>query len=162
MANFQSAASEFSDRGTRLIAASADKRDDARGTIDRLGLTFPIACELDAINVATRTGAFHSREKRFLHPTGFMLDPDGQVEEAVYSTGPIGRFTSKDCLTLRQVEDEKEFVNDGRYAVTLIGPMSSTSSVDFWRSGRSRLRSRFADSVSRMYSRAAMEFFSNR
>ncbi len=34
----------------------------------------------------------------FLHATGFLLHPDGHVVNAVYSTGPIGRFTANDVL----------------------------------------------------------------
>lgn len=59
-----------------------------------------MGCELDGIEVARKLGAFYSSAKNYLHATAFILNPEGMVEEAVYSTGPIGRFTSTDCLAL--------------------------------------------------------------
>jgi len=46
------------------------------------------------------TGAFFQPEKSFLHATGFIIDPQGKVVVAVYSSGPIGRLTATDCLAL--------------------------------------------------------------
>ena len=34
----------------------------------------------------------------FLHATGFLLRPDGEVAQAVYATGPIGRLVPLDTL----------------------------------------------------------------
>ena len=38
--------------------------------------------------------------EKFFHATGFILKPDGVVASAVYSTGPIGRFTAADALAV--------------------------------------------------------------
>ncbi len=38
-------------------------------------------------------GHWYDPGKKFLHATGFIVKPDGVVAPAVYSTGPIGRFT---------------------------------------------------------------------
>jgi alkyl hydroperoxide reductase subunit AhpC len=67
---------------------------------ERLKRTYPWAYGIDGREFSARTGAFFDEAKGFLHATGFILDPDGRVREAVYSTGPIGRFTAGDALTL--------------------------------------------------------------
>ena len=55
--------------------------------------------EVDAAAVSAATGAhMHTGEKTYLHATGFLVDPEGTVINAVYSTGPIGRFTASEIL----------------------------------------------------------------
>lgn len=34
----------------------------------------------------------------FLHATGFLVNPAGEIVKSVYSSGPIGRFTANDVL----------------------------------------------------------------
>ena len=71
------------------------------------GLTFPIAHGLNAEEFVTLTGAFFDEAKGFIHATGFIIKPDGVIEEAVYSTGPIGRFTAADILRLMDIRSKK-------------------------------------------------------
>jgi len=59
-----------------------------------------MAFDISVEEFAARTGAFYNVEKRFLHATGLILRPDGTVDEAVYSTGPIGRLPAADVLKL--------------------------------------------------------------
>ena len=68
--------------------------------IERRKLTFPLAYGMDARRFADMTGAFYDDKKLFLHATGFIIRPDGTVEGAVYSTGPIGRLVAADTLML--------------------------------------------------------------
>lgn len=82
----------------QVLAASVDKLEDAVTTVARHKLTFPIAYGLDVEEIARATGSFWNEESRFLHATGFMLRSDGAVSGAVYSTGPVGRYTAKDTL----------------------------------------------------------------
>jgi len=82
------------------MAASADNLDDAKKSVERKNLTFPVAYGLDARAFAAQTGAFFDDVKGYIHAVGFILRSDGKVDEAVYSTGPIGRFVSADTLFL--------------------------------------------------------------
>lgn len=59
-----------------------------------------MAYGLNARDFAAKTGAFFDEGKGYIHATGFILRPDGKIENAVYSTGPIGRLTAADTLTL--------------------------------------------------------------
>jgi hypothetical protein len=68
--------------------------------VNELGLKFPVAYGLDAQAVSGTTGAFFEPEKKFLHATGFLLKPDGKIQVAAYSTGPLGRLTPPDVVQL--------------------------------------------------------------
>ncbi len=89
---------EFEKRNIQVIAASADKWDQALGTVERYKLTFRIGYGLDPPEVSALTGAFFSKEEKYLHATGFVINPDGMIEDAVYSSRSIGRLVAKDCL----------------------------------------------------------------
>ncbi len=66
----------------------------------KLGLTFPIACGLDAEMVARATGGFYDQDKKYLQPTNIIVRPDKTVEIAAYSSGAVGRFAAKDVLSV--------------------------------------------------------------
>ncbi|MFH1241166.1 MAG: hypothetical protein V1689_02280 [Pseudomonadota bacterium] len=46
------------------------------------------------------TGAYYDRERKYIHPTGFLIRPNNTVEVACYSSGPVGRLVAKDVLGL--------------------------------------------------------------
>ncbi|MGD1153225.1 MAG: hypothetical protein ABR911_10185 [Syntrophales bacterium] len=75
--------------------------------MEREKLTFPIAYGLDVRAFAATTGAFFDDVRGYVHATGFILRPDGKVDEAVYSTGPTGRFTSADALFMIDYRTKK-------------------------------------------------------
>jgi peroxiredoxin len=77
-----------------------DNLENAQKMIERRKLTFPLAFGMDAKKFAGMTGAFYDEKKLFLHATGFIIRPDGTIEGAVYSTGPIGRLVAADTLML--------------------------------------------------------------
>jgi hypothetical protein len=52
----------------------------------------------DADRVAAITGAYTNEAPRYLQSTGFLLDPNGHVLNAVYSSGPIGRLVAEDVI----------------------------------------------------------------
>ncbi len=82
------------------MAASVDSEADARKTKEELALSFSVAYGLDAVAFSAATGAFWEEKRKIIHATGFILNPEGDVAYAVYSTGPIGRHTPEDCLRL--------------------------------------------------------------
>jgi len=98
LADFQSIIAEYDAKKIAVVAASADKLADALSTVSRHQLTFPVAYGLDAAQIVALTGAFWDRDKGFLHATGFILTPEGEVAAAVYSTGPLGRYDARTTL----------------------------------------------------------------
>lgn len=73
--------------GTRVAAA-------------RHGLTFPVGYGADAHAVAALTGAFVNLDPVYLHSTGIVVDPAGNVVVSVYSSGAIGRLVPDGVLGL--------------------------------------------------------------
>lgn len=99
MVDFAVHAGPFIDAGIKVIAASVDSVEATTRLKEGLHVGFPMFAELDAAAVSQATGAFmQSGDRTFLHATGFLLNPEGKVARAVYSTGPIGRYTSSEIL----------------------------------------------------------------
>lgn len=95
---FQRAAGKLAETGIKVVAFSVDDEPTAAGTIDKYKLSFPIGHSADAYRVASLTGAYVNEVPRYLQSTGFVLDPDGDVLNAVYSSGPIGRLVAEDVI----------------------------------------------------------------
>ena len=100
MADFQSLSRDFEAEEIRIIAGSVDPIEKARETVDKLGVTYPVAYGLDVEAISGITGAYYEEERRFLHATSFLIRPNNTIELACYSSGPIGRFVAKDVLSL--------------------------------------------------------------
>jgi alkyl hydroperoxide reductase subunit AhpC len=66
--------------------------------VEKLGIRYPVAYGLDAEEVSRVTGAYYEKERKFIHPTGFLVRPDKAIEVSCYSSGPIGRFVAQDVL----------------------------------------------------------------
>lgn len=100
MADFQRQVNEFKSEGINILAGSVDTLQDTRKLINELGLSFPVAYELELRATLNSVGGFYDHEKQFFQPSGFLLRPEGIVEVSVYSSGPIGRLNADDVLTL--------------------------------------------------------------
>ncbi len=98
MADLEKNAEAFAQRRARVIAASVDPLEEAQKTLERHRLTFPVVYGLDGKAFAAQTGAFYDEAKGFLQATGFLIRSDGTLHGAVYSTGPVGRYTAADLL----------------------------------------------------------------
>lgn len=102
MADYQSHQADFDALEARVVALSADEENDARGTAEQLGLSFPVLFGLDARATGEAIGAYTGVRKGRAHlqPSGFVLSPEGTVAHAVYSSGKVGRLTATDALTV--------------------------------------------------------------
>ncbi|MBW1882175.1 MAG: redoxin domain-containing protein [Deltaproteobacteria bacterium] len=105
MANYAEQMAEFASRDVKVIAASVDPLGLAEQLSSKLDLDFRLGYGLDKEEIASATGAFYEAKGNFeagragfLHATGFILDDEGKVRLALYSTGAIGRLTPQDCL----------------------------------------------------------------
>ena len=95
---FQRASEKLAEAGIKVVAFSVDDEATTVGTIEKYKLRFPVGHSTDAHQVSTLTGAYTNEEPRYLQSTGFLLDPDGRVLNAVYSSGPIGRLVAEDVI----------------------------------------------------------------
>jgi len=100
LADFQNTLAEFEKENMKIAAGSVDPEDKTREMVSELGLQFPVGVNLDIEKVSKTIGGFFEAEKQFLQPSGFLLRPDGKVDVACYSSGPLGRFQAGNILAL--------------------------------------------------------------
>jgi alkyl hydroperoxide reductase subunit AhpC len=108
LVDFAVHAGPLKELGVRVAAASVDPVENVRSLREGLRVRFPMYGEVDAAAVSAATGAhMQTGEKTFLHATGFLVKPEGAIVNAVYSTGPIGRFTASEILRKVRFEMDK-------------------------------------------------------
>ncbi len=90
------------DEGVKIVAASVDTEEQAKGTIEECGINFPVGYGLDNKAISELTGCFYEEKRQILHTTNYVVKPDGAVAVGAYSTGPIGRLVWQDVLGLVQ------------------------------------------------------------
>lgn len=78
---------------------SVDPLDKAKETVEKLGLTFPVAYGLEMPGDADKVGAYWEERRKIIHATNFIIDSDKKVCDASYSIGPIGRIIAADALS---------------------------------------------------------------
>ena len=83
----------------KVVAGSVDSVEKVQALREGLHVGFPMWGELDAATVSADTGApYQQGDKEFLHGSGWLINPDGEIVQSLISTGPIGRFTASDIL----------------------------------------------------------------
>jgi peroxiredoxin len=100
LAAFSRALDKFDAENIKIASVSVDDREKTEALVEKHKLGFPVAYGADARAVSAATGAFVNDEPVYLQATGFVLDPEGRIVTAVYSTGAIGRLLPDDVLGL--------------------------------------------------------------
>lgn len=98
LAAFARAKGKLDELGLRIAALSVDNKADAATLVEKHSLNFPVGYGVNAEKIAVSTGAYVNDSPRYLQSTGFVLDPDGKVITAVYSSGAIGRLVAEDLI----------------------------------------------------------------
>lgn len=97
---FQRSAERLAETGIKVAALSVDDEATTLDLVEKHGLDFPVGFGADADVIADLTGAYLNDDPRYLQSTGFVLDPEGRVLTAVYSSGAIGRLMPDDVIGL--------------------------------------------------------------
>ncbi|GAC1443989.1 MAG: hypothetical protein NVS3B17_07630 [Vulcanimicrobiaceae bacterium] len=99
MADFQNSFAAFQADDVDVVAASVDSLADTRKLVESERIAFPVGYGLDAEAVAKKLGGFYQNDPdgAYLQPANFVLDPDGRVVSATYSSAAIGRLTAQDA-----------------------------------------------------------------
>ena len=105
--DFQQAQELFQSLNVQVVALSVDPLEQAQQTVERHRLTFPVLYGLDAHHVARQIGAFINEQPLSLQATGFVLQPDGTIAVAVYSSGAIGRLNAADTVKFIKYMQQK-------------------------------------------------------
>lgn len=100
MVDFEGRIGEFNKLNIQIMAASSDTLENAHKMKEEAKLSFTLGWGLNAQEVSEATGAFFDDKKNFVHATGFVINPEGKIVVASYSTGAIGRLTAADTLGL--------------------------------------------------------------
>jgi peroxiredoxin len=100
LAAFARAADKFAREGIKVVSVSVDDREKSETLVEKHKLGFPVAYGANARAVSAATGAFVNDDPVYLQATGFVLNPEGRIVTAVYSTGAIGRLLPDDVLGL--------------------------------------------------------------
>ena len=79
----------FNDIDVEVVALSVDSQEDAQTMVDRHQLSFPVLYGLDAADTMATIGGYINQEPLYLHPSGFILRPDGTIVMLVQSSGAI-------------------------------------------------------------------------
>jgi peroxiredoxin len=95
---FARAKDKLDELAIRVVALSVDNSADAMALVEKHRLNFPVGYGADADKIAVSTGAYVSDSPRYLQSSGFVLDPNGKVITAVYSSGAIGRLVAEDVI----------------------------------------------------------------
>ena len=98
LAAFARAAAEFAGENIKVVSVSVDDREKSEALVEKHKLGFPVGYGADARSVSAATGAFVNDDPVCLQATGFVLNPEGRIVTAVYSTGAIGRLLPDDVL----------------------------------------------------------------
>jgi len=98
LAAFVRAAEQLAQLDLRVVALSVDDEATSRTTAEKRRITFPLGYGADATALAELTGAYVNAQPVYLQSTGFVLDPDGRVITAVYSSNAIGRLMPDDVV----------------------------------------------------------------
>ena len=100
LAAFARAADKFAGEGIKVVSVSVDDREKSETLVEKHKLGFPVAYGANARAVSAATGAFVNDDPVYLQATGFVLNSEGRIVTAVYSTGAIGRLLPDDVLGL--------------------------------------------------------------
>ncbi len=118
MADIQTHKAALDDLDVRVVALSSDTKDGAAGTVEKLGLEFTVLYGLDPATTSQLIGCYTGIHDGSPHiqPASFVLDGDGGLVHAVYSSGKVGRLTAADALTLATDVRKKKASDRGRAA----------------------------------------------
>ena len=95
---FSRAHDTLAELGVKIVALSVDDEATTSALVKTHDLRFPVGHSVDVDRVAAATGAYTNASPKYFQSTGFVLDPDGRVITAVYSSGAIGRLVPADVV----------------------------------------------------------------
>ncbi|NOX29963.1 MAG: hypothetical protein GXP35_07955 [Actinobacteria bacterium] len=100
MVDFDTNALLLMEAGITVVAASVDSAETTAELSSGMKLRYvKMIAELDGPAVSGSTGAaLQTGDRTFLHATGFLLNPAGEITQSCYSSGPIGRLTCNDVM----------------------------------------------------------------
>lgn len=101
MAGLQKKLDDFRDDDITVVAVSSDGETNARKMKEDEELEFAVLYDADIDEMKARLGLYTNEgERTHLQPAQFVLDGDGRVTLACYSSGPVGRLDAEEALVV--------------------------------------------------------------
>ncbi len=97
MAAFNELEGEFNSVNASILGASVDPLDKAAEIQENLGFAIAYGVTREQ---ADSMGSWWEDRRSIVQPSEFILNADGEVVSATYSTGPIGRLMPEDALKM--------------------------------------------------------------
>jgi alkyl hydroperoxide reductase subunit AhpC len=83
---------DFQEANIGLVFACVDDKPASQALVDKLGLAMPYAYGLDAEATSKALGCYYEPKDKYIHSTGFVIDPEKKLYVSSYSTGVVGRI----------------------------------------------------------------------
>ena len=96
LAAFALARASLQSIGVEIVAVSVDDEAVSTALVDKMRLNFTVGFGVKADEISAATGAYVAEDAAYLQSTGFVLDRQGRILTAVYSSGAIGRLVPED------------------------------------------------------------------
>ena len=96
LAAFARARASLQSIGVEIVAVSVDDEAVSTALVDKMRLNFTVGFGVKADEISAATGAYVAEDAAYLQSTGFVLDRQGRILTAVYSSGAIGRLVPED------------------------------------------------------------------
>lgn len=96
LAAFARARASLQSIGVEIVAVSVDDEGVSTALVDTMRLNFTVGFGVKADEISAATGAYVAEDAAYLQSTGFVLDKQGTILTAVYSSGAIGRLVPED------------------------------------------------------------------
>lgn len=98
LAAFARARTSLQSIGVEIVAVSVDAEAVSAARVDHMRLNFPVGFGVKADEISATTGAYVAEDAAYVQSTGFVLDKQGRILTAVYSSGAIGRLVPEDVV----------------------------------------------------------------
>jgi peroxiredoxin len=98
LASYQRRLPMLTEAGIKVVAISADDEEHAQLTVTQHQLTYPVGYGAEPLKTSQLLGGYMNRSRGSLESTNFLLQPDGTIEVAVYSSKVLGRLVVDDVL----------------------------------------------------------------
>lgn len=97
---FQRVKEHLDEQRIGIVAFSTDDESHAREMVERNAIEFPIGYGVDVDDTSSLLMSYTNDAHRSLESSNFIVRPDGTIELAVYSSGPIGRLVPEDVIDI--------------------------------------------------------------
>ena len=105
MDGFNKYLQELESLGAEVLAASAETLEHADEIAS--GVSFSVAFGVTRAQ-ADELGAWWEERRQIVQPSNFVLNNEGIVLSATYSTGPIGRLEPADAIRFIQFQEKRK------------------------------------------------------